>query len=88
MMRPCNKCLENRWSFQHNEGWIVATCDMCGNEVEFEKREKEKMKEGCLCRKCKKGIIMKKEAKKKNIYSAYYYCPQCREMYMSDDFKL
>ncbi len=24
----------------------------------------------------------------KSLYSAYYYCPNCREMYYSEDFKI
>lgn len=34
-MRPCGKCLENNWSYQHIEGYVRATCKLCGHEVEF-----------------------------------------------------
>lgn len=34
-MLPCQKCLENNWNYQVSEGWVKATCNICGNEVEF-----------------------------------------------------
>ena len=34
-MSPCAKCLENKWNFTFNEGWITATCEFCENEVVF-----------------------------------------------------
>lgn len=34
-MRPCEKCLENNWSFEIIEGFVRATCNLCGYEVEF-----------------------------------------------------
>lgn len=41
-MYPCNKCLENSWSFDKIEGIVKATCNLCGNEVEFEPKKKSK----------------------------------------------
>jgi len=48
-MRPCEKCLENRWNIETRRGvneekktyekWAVATCELCGNEVEFGHKE-------------------------------------------------
>ncbi len=38
-MSGCEKCLDNAWDFKYNEGWIVATCRMCGHEVQFEARK-------------------------------------------------
>lgn len=35
MMNPCNKCLDNYWKYEYNEGYIIATCQMCGNEIMF-----------------------------------------------------
>lgn len=37
-MRPCERCLENYWSFETIENIIRATCNMCSHEVEFSKR--------------------------------------------------
>lgn len=38
-MRPCDKCLENRWEFktirEEDEKFTRATCILCGNEVDF-----------------------------------------------------
>ena len=43
-MNPCQKCLENNWRFYKkrdidDEGigikWVEATCQACGNVVEF-----------------------------------------------------
>ena len=34
-MRPCEKCLENNWSFAVDEGVVTATCRSCENEVSF-----------------------------------------------------
>ncbi len=39
-MHPCKKCLENSWEFRHEEGWIYATCKICGYEVSFESKKK------------------------------------------------
>lgn len=45
MMKSCDKCLENNWSFKHIDGWIIATCEFCGNEVQFmSKKEKRNNK--------------------------------------------
>lgn len=35
----CEKCLEKAWSFKHIDGYIIATCNLCGNEVEFPDRK-------------------------------------------------
>ena len=42
MMYPCNKCLENFWSYEEIDGYIRATCQICGNEVEFPTRKTKK----------------------------------------------
>lgn len=35
-MYPCNKCLENQWTFQLPDRYtVVATCKLCANEVQF-----------------------------------------------------
>lgn len=39
-MRLCQKCLENNWQFEYIDGYIIATCKMCGHEVEFEAKKK------------------------------------------------
>ena len=52
------------------------------------------LKEGDLCRKCKTLLIVK-ETKKRNkprktkyYYTHYFYCPNCKRMYLSDEFKI
>jgi len=44
MMRPCEKCLKNSWAFKVNDGVVHATCDNCGNSVEFKARDKAENK--------------------------------------------
>ena len=35
-MRPCDKCLDNRWTYELPDQFTVrATCQNCGAEVEF-----------------------------------------------------
>jgi DNA-directed RNA polymerase subunit M/transcription elongation factor TFIIS len=44
-MNFCDKCFEKMWSFEHIDGWIIATCQMCGYEVEFlNKKNRNKLK--------------------------------------------
>ena len=38
-MYPCKICHNNSWGFEHNEGWIIATCQECGREVGFPDRK-------------------------------------------------
>lgn len=87
-MSPCKSCFENYWDFKPLDGYITATCKFCGNEVEFRARNKgrEKMTHGSLCRKCKKGRIITRSAKKARVYRAYYYCPKCKQIYNSPEF--
>ena len=94
-MNICNKCLENNWKFEYNDGWVTATCQNCGHYVEFAAKDKIKAKPGDTCRKCKKGIIFKKESKfnpkklkRPYYFTAYYFCPVCRTMYMAEEFKV
>ena len=44
-MSPCQKCLENSWRYEYNEGWIKAICDFCENEVEFASKKLKKQLE-------------------------------------------
>jgi len=41
-MQNCKKCLEDKWKFEFIEGWIRATCQICGYEVEFMSRKLKK----------------------------------------------
>ena len=45
-MSLCNQCNENNWKFKFAEGWVTATCEMCGFEVEFEAKKKESQSTG------------------------------------------
>lgn len=38
-MYNCKKCLENVWSFNFIDGWIEATCKICGNVISFESKK-------------------------------------------------
>lgn len=44
MMRICNKCFENKWKYKFVEGIIIATCQICDNEIQFEARKKKSIK--------------------------------------------
>src|ERR1044071_8864670 len=85
-MRPCERCLENNWSFKKIEDIVQATCNLCGYEVEFAARAKEKMSLGSRCRKCHKANVVLRAAKKLRTYRAYYYCPNCRACYFDPEF--
>lgn len=43
-MRPCDRCLENRWKFRLDETCdpkiVIATCLNCENEVSFAAKRK------------------------------------------------
>jgi hypothetical protein len=39
-MRPCDRCLENRWKYAVEEGVVTATCQSCAHEVQFPARRK------------------------------------------------
>ena len=41
-MYPCIKCQENNWGFENVDGWVIATCQECGYEKEFEAQKKRK----------------------------------------------
>jgi len=94
-MNPCSNCLENNWTYKHKEGMIIATCNLCGYEVEFKARKKSlKLQEGSPCKKCKTPIIYKASKYKENklkkayYYTGYYKCPRCKTIYYSDKFKI
>ena len=94
-MYPCNKCLENNWSYEYNDGFIIATCNLCGHYVEFEAKKKPyKLSYGQLCKcgkatLCKKPLKMKaKKLKKSYYYTDCYYCPACHKNFYSDEFKI
>lgn len=38
-MGMCDQCLENNWSFKYIEGYVRATCNLCGHEVEFQSKK-------------------------------------------------
>lgn len=82
-MRTCSKCLENNWKFEHIDGMIKATCNICGNEVEFEAKKKISVRETGKCRKCNHQLIFK-IVKKPKTFKNYLFCPKCKAMYMGD----
>jgi hypothetical protein len=96
-MYPCEKCLENIWWYEYIDGWVIATCKNCGNEVEFETKNSDKPRikaVGDLCRNCGTPVILKKfkfnykKLKKRYYYTACYFCPRCKTDYFSDEFKV
>lgn len=96
-MRPCEKCLENNWHFKKIEDIIRATCTMCGYEVEFAARGKNKLKElkeGGDCRKCNgKLYVQKLKFKPKKLKRLYYYtavykCDKCNTFFYSNKFRV
>ena len=95
-MRECDKCLEDDWSFKKVDGWIKATCNQCGHEVEFESKRCPALRDGADCRsgKCS-GKIHKKVSKFKPrkllrafFYSHTYMCDSCKKVYLSNEFKI
>ena len=94
-MSNCKNCLENSWSYKYEDDkTILATCNICGNEVSFNAKKKIRIKAGDLCRKCKNPIIYKdskfnkKKLLKNYYFTGYYYCPKCKTFYMSEEFKI
>ena len=48
-MKGCRKCLERRWEFKLLDITTVrATCESCGNEVEFLTKKGKRMKDGWI----------------------------------------
>lgn len=93
-MRNCDNCLENIWSFKKIDGYIIATCDNCGNQVEWEHR-KTKMSSGDKCRKNCGGTVYKRESKfkAKKLKRAFFYthtykCNKCNQTYLAEEFKI
>jgi hypothetical protein len=85
-MSPCKNCFERNWKFEVIEDTVRATCNVCSNQVEFPRKEKEQMKLGDTCRKCKGAKVVVKNAAKPRAYYAYYWCPNCRTNYFSQEF--
>lgn len=90
-MRPCDKCLENNWSFENIENIVRATCQFCGYEVEWEPKEKTFHK--CSrCRKC--GGTLKRHTFKHHKTNALYWflwgwkCVKCHRIYNDEKSKV
>jgi len=95
-MYPCKKCLENTWDIRpHHETkdgikykWIEAVCNICGSTVEFGFKEKKIVEnENDPCRHCGTPVILK-IVKNPKSYSHYLFCPNCKERYMSEKYKI
>lgn len=94
-MRACDKCLENRWSYEFVDGWVKATCE-CGATKEWEakKQQPQELREGAPCRKDQNPIRLrqskfkKKKLKKAYYYNAYWWCDKCRTIYYDEKFKV
>ncbi len=44
-MSGCERCLDKAWKYKYSEGWIIATCQMCGHEVQFEAHGKRQQRQ-------------------------------------------
>ena len=94
-MRPCNKCLENNWSFEKVEDYIIATCNLCAHMVEFEaKKPNKELYHGDKCRACK-GLLEERKSpiKRSKLNKPYYYthtivCTSCKRVYLQERFKV
>lgn len=95
MMRACDNCLENNWSYSYEESWVTAVCNLCGHEVTWETVKKLPIEQdGDNCR-CGKGRVKLLEAKitEKKRNKAYYYthslkCLSCGKVYLPEKFKV
>ncbi len=96
-MLACTKCLENNWKTKYDNGFIIATCQNCENEISFPTKGKDKSKiekVGDPCRHCNCPVIFREskfnesKLKKAYYYTGYFYCLKCKEMYMSEQFKV
>lgn len=88
-MRPCEKCLENNWKFEHVEDIVRATCQLCGYEVEFEPRVKQRP---AVCKKCG-GTLQKYFFKKHKATASYWFlwgwkCQSCHQIYNDEKAKV
>ena len=77
------------------EGIVIATCELCGHEVQFPVKEKQRINnEGDKCRHCQTPVILVEIKKKPNqlkkvfYYTAYLKCPKCKTFYMQEKFKV
>lgn len=94
-MYACQQCLENNWKFKYIDGWILATCQECGFEVEFEAKKKIKQTK-IFCKKCNTRLIWKNRNKlkrkhllnNKSYYSKYRFCPKCKTIYLDSRYKV
>ncbi len=96
-MNFCTKCLENNWSFQKKETWVIATC-ICGNEVMLESRgglpDQERAQEGKPCRKCGGELVWTtKKLNSKRLRSRWHFCKwlaceKCRTAYFVEAYKV
>lgn len=93
-MSNCNKCLENNWSFKKlDDGFIQATCEMCGYEIQWEKK-KQTLGDNSPCVKCGGEVkyfeskFKPSKLKKPFYYTGFYRCMKCKTFYMSEEFKV
>lgn len=90
-MRPCEKCFENYWSFEKKEGFIYATCNMCGHEVSFQAKPVV-LRKGCKCG-SKRLILRKAKVTLGKLSKNYYYshswmCLDCKRFYLDNRYRI
>lgn len=83
-MSYCSKCLENNWSFKEIEGYVRATCESCGFEVEWVAAPK------CCGQRCTKreSRWKAKKALKNYYYTHTFKCLTCGKTYLNEAFKV
>jgi predicted metal-binding protein len=95
-MRACDKCLNNSWEFNKlPDNWIEATCNLCGNSVQFEARSKKKIESDTdRCGKCNGRLVWTKQRflTVKRLEGAFHFCKslrctKCRQLWMVERFR-
>ena len=97
-MFPCNNCSENNWTCKYIEGLIRATCNYCGNEVEFSSKKPGREKglrpryATDICLKCRTKLKIYYKNKKTPGKSYYFRiirtCPKCKTIWLNPNDKV
>jgi hypothetical protein len=84
-MRPCEKCLEECWGqFERIDGWVRATCQSCGHEIEwkpfkefrpshFSQSPVKITEEGQMCRRCQTPVVRREHKTPPKYKAGSYY---------------
>lgn len=93
-MTDCMVCLNNVYKTEPlPDGWMLTTCQMCGNELRWVAKKRKKQDEKDPCRNCGgKLSLVSKSLNKKRQRRMYHFCKwlrceKCKAKYYSDEFK-